>query len=273
MTHSIARIAAVVVAALALAAGPARAQGPVAPLTWLISFEAVPAVGLPEAVRGASYAKKRALLQESLATYRAAIVRAAGAAPADVGHWVGSGGYKTDVSPSATLQWNGDEAGARRLAAAFGLVHSQWSVLVWRYGVGADTPGAVGAFGVSFPAALDPARHEAALFRGLAQRLASDKLGFTRLGRRMVFLNIGSGIDDAAYAAALRETVAGGPPGLAVLPVRRAVAIFVENDWEKAKAGEDYERALGGPDAPAVAALRELRRRYGETVARWAAAP
>jgi hypothetical protein len=272
-----ARRALLAVAALAaLAPGPGgavRAQGVGAPETWLVSFEAVPAIGLPEAARGASFAKKRALLAQSLATYRPEILRALGIAPARVGHWTGAGGYKAEVSPSATLQWSGDEAGARRLAAAFGLVHTQWSVLVWRYGVPAGAPGAVGAFAIAFPAGLDPQRHEAALFRGLGARLASDKLGFTRLGRRMIFLNIGTGIDDAAYAAGLGATVAAGPPGLAVLPARRAIAIFVENDWAKARVGEEYERALGGPDSAAVAALRALRARYGEAVARWAAAP
>lgn len=264
-------LAASLAASIAFAAAGATAQGP-APETWLVSFEAVPAVGLPEGGRDASYARRRALLLESLASFRPAIVRAAGLRPERVGYWLGSGGYKTDVSPSATLQWTGDEAGARRLAAAFGLVHTQWSVLVWRYGVPVDAPGAVGAFSITFPPALDPVEHEGAIFRALGAALASDKLGFTRLGRRMVFLNIGAGIDDARFAAALANVTRAHGQGIRLQPPRRAVALFVENDWAKAANGEDYERVLGGADEPAVATLRAIRARYGETVARWAAA-
>ena len=179
------------------------------------------------------------------------------------------GGYGDEVNPAIHSNLQTTEAEARRLAAALGYVFRQYAVLVYDLAAEQSELRQVSA---RFPrGAVTPALAER--FFGLArQQLKSDKLGFSATRSRMIFINLNTGIADGAFAAGLARAAAEWPEaGIKIEPLKPVRAVLVENDWDKAKGGEEYVRQLGSASERLATALAVLQRRHDGRVRRWVA--
>src|SRR5262249_46924561 len=161
------------------------------------------------------------------------------------------------------------EIEARRLAAALGYVFRQYAVLM--YDLAAEQSELRQVSARFPPGTLTPA-HATRLF-GLARReLKSDKLGFSATRSRMIFINLNTRIADEAFAAGLGRAAAAWPEAaIKIEPPKPVRALLIENDWEKAKGGEDYVRQLGPHGERLAATLAVLQRRHDGRVRRWVA--
>lgn len=264
--RAIGRLAALA-AALCISAGAASAE---ALRNWRLSFEVLSSQhAQPPGGRKPSYAEKEALTRAALAEIVPHVWTALGATAARARSRVQAGGYGDAVNPAIHSNIQTREEEARRLAAALGYVFRQYAVIM--YDLGAD--GAELRYvAVRFPrGTLTPAL--ATRFFGLARaELKSHKLGFSGTRSRMIFINIDTGIADAAFAAGLGRAAAAWPePVLKVDPLKPVRAFLIENDWDKAKGGEDYVKRLEPQSERLAAALVQLQRRHDGRVRRWAA--
>jgi hypothetical protein len=254
-------------AALLVFAGGASAE---ALRNWRLSFEVLSSQhAQPPEGRRATYAEKDALTRAVLAEIVPHVWTTLGATAARARSRVQAGGYGDAVNPAIHSVIQTHEAEARRLAAALGYVFRQYAVIM--YDLAADR-GDLRYVAVRFPrGSLTPAL--ATRFFGLArEHLKSEKLGFSGTRSRMIFINIGTGIADAAFAEGLARAAAAWPgPGLKVDAPKPARAHLIENDWGKAKAGEDYARLLGPGSERLAAALAHLQQRHDGRVRRWVA--
>jgi len=250
-------------AAAILAAAPGLAE---APRTWRLAFEVISSQHAQPA-RKATYDEKDGLTRAALAELVPHVWTQLGAVASRARSRVRAGGYKDEINPAIHSNVVTGEAEARRLAAALGYVFRQWAVLM--YDLDAE-PGTHRYVSVRFPrGALNLERADRFFARARAQ-LASDKLGFSATGNRLVFINLATGIADDAFFAGLARAGADLPDdAIAVEPAKPARAFLIENDWEKSKDGEDFARLFGG-SAAALAALGRLRVRHDGRVRRWA---
>jgi hypothetical protein len=235
---------------------------------WRLSFEVLSSHhAQPPEGRKPSYAEKDALTRAVLAEIVPHVWTALGATSARARSRVQAGGYGDAVNPAIHSVIQTREAEARRLAAALGYVFRQYAVIM--YDLGAEGS-ELRYVAVRFPrGSLTPAL--ATRYFGLArEQLKSEKLGFSGTRSRMIFININTGIPDAAFAEGLGKAAAAWPdPVLKVDAPKPVRAFLIENDWDKAKAGEDYARQLG-PNAERLgAALAHLQRRHDGRVRRW----
>jgi hypothetical protein len=261
------KISALAVAALLLWAGGVSAE---APRRWLLSYEVLSSQhDVSVAKRAAPYADHEALTRQSLARLVPRVFAAMGAKPAAVRSRIGPGGYKDAVNPAIQSDLMTVEAEGKRLAAALGLVFEQWAVLLSDL---APERGETNYVSVAVTrGALTPARAEL-FFAHARWELASNKLGFSAFGNRMIFFNVATGIADPEFLAGLRRAAAAQPAlPLLVTGPHPARALFVENDWAKARDGEDYRRLIGA--AALEAPLRLLRDEHRAAVKRWVARP
>ena len=260
------RIAALLAALLAWA-GAASAE---ALRTWRLSFEVLSSQhALPDEGKKPSYADKDALTRAVLAEIVPYVWTTLGATAARARSRVLPGGYGDEVNPAIHSNLQTSEAEARRLAAALGYVFRQYAVIMYDLAAPESEVRQVSARFAR--GAVTPAL--AARFFGLArQQLKSEKLGFSATRSRMIFININTGIADDAFAEGLARAAAAWPEaGIKIEPPKPVRALLIENDWEKAKNGEDYVRALG-PNAERLAtALSALQRRHDGRVKRWIA--
>ena len=254
-------------AALLLFAGGASAE---ALRNWRLSFEVLSSHHpQPPAGRKATYAEKDALTRAVLAEIVPHVWTAVGATAARARSRVQAGGYGDTVNPAIHSNLQTHEIEARRLAAALGYVFRQYAVIMYDLAAEESEHRQVS---VRFPrGSLTPAL--ATRFFGLArEQLKSDKLGFSGTRSRMIFINLGTGIPDAAFAEGLAKAAAAWPePVLKVEAPKPVRAFLIENDWDKAMAGEDYVRQLGPDAGRLAAALAQLQRRHDGRVRRWAA--
>lgn len=262
--RAIGRLAALAAALLVLA-GTASAE---ALRNWRLSFEVLSSQhAQPREGRQAGYAEKDALTRAVLAEIVPHVWTTLGATAARARSRVQAGGYGDTVNPAIHSVIQTREADARRLAAALGYVFRQYAVIMYDLGAeGSD----LRYVAVRFPrGTLTPAL--AVRFFGLARgALKSGKLGFSGTRSRMIFININTGIADADFAAGLAKAAAAWPePVLKVDAPKPVRAFLIENDWEKAKAGEDYVRLLGPQSERRIAALGQLQRRHDGRVRRW----
>jgi hypothetical protein len=254
-----------VVLALCLAAASA-ARGD-EPRPWMLSVEVLSQIDpVPPKIARATYAQKEAFTRETLAATVPEILALMNVPRAALNARVSPGGYRDAIAPAIQGEAKLAEAEARRLAAALGYVFVQWSVLIADYGA---EGGAVSYFTLRYPrGALTTARAEAA-FAGLRRNLASDKLGFSSFGDRMIFLNLETGIGDAAFLTGLRRLhMAGVPLSVTIDGPGKAKAHFVGNDWDKARGGEGYEAIVGAEGKRTIAALRWIRAKHAAAVVR-----
>lgn len=262
--RAIGRLAALV-AALLVFAGGASAE---ALRNWRLSFEVLSSQhAQPPGGRKPSYAEKDALTRAALAEIVPHVWTTLGATAARARSRVQAGGYGDAVNPAIHSVIQTHEAEARRLAAALGYVFRQYAVIM--YDLAAEHSDLRHVV-VRFPrGSLTPAL--ATRFFGLArQHLKSDKLGFSGTRSRMIFININTGIPDAAFAEGLAKAAAAWPePVLKVDPPKPVRAFLIENDWDKAKSGEDYARLLGAHDERRAATLAQLQSRHDGRVRRW----
>jgi len=244
---------------LALAApGEGRAQD----AAHLISYEALPSVGLEVSFDAATYAEREAITAEAEATIVPEVFALLDMDAAAAETQVTPGGYllNTNASLQTRLPVAGEEAD--RFAAAVGYVFSQWSVLVTDFSA-AD--GGTGYAVVSFPEGALDADLAHAYFEhaaGVAEGLGG---GYTAFGDSMYFLNVRgadgpySGLEDPDFIALLGRAADGFGQADATIAESGAVeARFVGNDWDSAPDGADYLAVLGGPDTPVAAALADL---------------
>ncbi len=258
---------ALVLAALLVFAGAASAE---ALRNWRLSFEVLSSQhAQPPEGRKASYDEKDALTRAALAEIVPHVWTTLGAVATRARSRVQAGGYGTEVNPAIHSNLQTTEAEARRLAAALGFVFRQYAVIM--YDLRAEQSD-LRQVSVRFPRrSLTPAIAER--FFGLARRqLNSDKLGFSATFSRMIFINISTGLSDEALADGLARAAKEWPePTIKIEPPKPVRAFLIENDWGKAKAGEDYVRHFG-PNGPRLAAALEvLQRRHDGRVRRWVA--
>lgn len=225
-------------------------------------YEVIPSaqVELPAGKR--SYAARAELTNTVLREVAMSIVTAASIDPRETRSQIGPGGYECKVNPAIQCHTAIDEAGADRLAAAFGWVLRQSSVLV------ADLGEARGATGYAIvDLGDDPltSEHAEAFFLHAARTAAGLGEGFTAFGNEMLFLNLRdpatgqpySRLRDDAFVAALEQSAQDFGRGARVQGTGFADARLVENDWERAADGEQYmERLTSGVDLGLLAKLR-----------------
>jgi len=258
---------AALLAMLLVAASPASAE---ALRNWRLSFEVLSSQhAQPVEGRKATYAETEALTRAVLAEMVPHVWTKLGAVAMRARSRVLAGGYGDAVNPAVHSDIQTSEAEARRLAAALGYVFRQYAVLVYDLNVERSELRQVSA---RFPrGTVTPALAER-YFSLARKQLKSDKLGFSATRSRLIFINLNTGIADDAFAAGLARAAAEWPAaGIKIEPPKPVRAYLVENDWEKAKAGEDYVRRLGVVSEPLVAALAVLQRRHDDRVRRWVA--
>jgi len=234
----------VLCAAAALLSLPARAA------EWLIAFQAVPeqadAVYNQQAIQTAGLASELG----------PSVLGAVGLDPGAFDAEVVIGGYRGRISPSVVLHVDADAPTADRVAAAFGFVFRQSSVLVWQ---DAATGGTFAAL-VTFPS-LTPTLADFFFRNAIAVNLGLGG-GFTARDNRLLFLNLrdGSGkplsnLEDDGFAAGLRQA-AKAFGDIAVVTTARADAHLLARDAYAATLGQDPMPGLG-----------RLKNRRGELLA------
>lgn len=212
---------------------------------WLLAFEAV---GHDDSVPYAHRAETTAVLISELAP---AVLAAVGLDPGSFDAEITIGGYQSQTNAAVLLTVDGEEAAARRAAAAFGQVFEQQAVLIWREG-GGDTLAAAVAFPSLTPNLAD------LFFRNAGAVEPQLAGGFTARSNALVFLNLRgadgkplNGLDDESFVATLEKaTLAFG--GIATVAPSRVRAMLVERS--------DYAALIG----PAQAAVERLRLRRTE---------
>jgi hypothetical protein len=255
----------------ALWATAAAAQDGGATETWLISYETLPSAQVALNLDAATYAQKAEVAAEALAAISPGVIAAVGLDPAKIETELTPGGYLLETNPSLQARGAMDEDQATRLAAGFGYVFRQWSVLASLID---ETAGDTAYVTVAFPeGGLSPDAAQAFFEAAAAQ---DDGLGggYTAFGDEMIFLNVRdaerqpySGLEDVAFAAKLGAAAGGfDAADLRVAGAGYARALFVGNDWETAPDGEHYALLLG--DAAAVAKLDALRAEHTALVER-----
>lgn len=261
-------------AALALAAAFAAALAGAslaaaeAQRNWRISFEVLSSLhAQPPEGRKASYDEKDVLTRTALAEIVPHVWISVAPVAARSRSRVRAGGYHDQVNPAIHSNVTISEGEARRLAAALGYVFRQYAVLLYDLDPG---HGDLRYVSVRFPRGSVTPALAAQFFARARAQLKSDKLGFTATNSRLVFINLGTGIADDAFAEGLGLAAADLPQaGIKIEPLKPARAVLIENDWEKAKEGEEYARLLG-PDGERIAALlAQLRSRHDGRVRRW----
>ncbi len=247
MMLSVSRRAALVglLAAFLVAASPARAAD------WLVAFQAVP--DEPDGV----YAKQAARTASLATEFGPAILSAIGLDPGSFDAEVVIGGYRGHTAPSVVLHLD-PGADVDRIAAAFGLVFAQSSVLVWR---DARSGGSL-AVAVAFPS-LTPTLADY-FFRTAAGVDPALAAGFTAQDSRLLFINLrgstrnpSDSLDDDHFTAGLRRAAAAFG-GLATVTTGRVDAHLVSG-------GEPEFR--GRLNAGALPQLEKLKARRAELVA------
>jgi hypothetical protein len=254
-------------AALLVFAGGASAE---ALRNWRLSFEVLSSQhAQPPEGRKASYDEKDALTRQALAEIVPHVWTKLGAVAARARSRVQAGGYGDEVNPAIHSNLQTHEAEARRLAAALGFVFKQYAVIM--YDLAAEQSDVRQVSARFARGSLTPAL--AARFFGLARKqLASDKLGFSATRSRMIFINLNTGIADEAFAAGLTRAAADWPGmNIKIDPPKPVRAFLIENDWGKAKHGEQYVRQLGPTGERLAADLEVLQRRHDGRVKRWTA--
>ncbi len=209
---------------------------------WLLSFEVVPADD------SQPYSTRAAQTAEVIVELGPVVLEAVGIDPSLFDVEVAPGGYRGRINPSVMLPLDGERDAAERVAAAFGSVFGQESVLVWREGSGDSLVGMVDMPSLT----SNLADHFFRLATAMNPALGG---GFSSRGNRMYFINLRgrdgkpfSGLDDAAFAQALR-TVAERLGGFVTVSSGPVDARLVERDA--------YGALVGGQ----AAALERLRAR------------
>ncbi|MCW5774374.1 MAG: hypothetical protein KIT16_22210 [Rhodospirillaceae bacterium] len=256
-----ARLAAMLAVFCALA-GQAGAE---AARNWRLSFEVLSDRHV-QPNRKATYEEKERLTRAALAEIVPYVWTTLDAEASRARSRVRPGGYGDAVNPAIHSNLLTTETEARRLAAGLGYVFRQAAVLMYDIN-GKD--GDLRFVSVRFPRGTLTRQRAEAFFAAARGVLKSDKLGFSALGSRMVFINIRTGIADDAFAAGLVRA-AESDATIKVEPPVPARAVLIENDWDKAKEGEDYAKLFADKDGKVEPALAKLRRRFDGRVRRWA---
>jgi len=249
----------------------APAPAPVAPTgpTLLFSYEALTfkSLGLDE--NKAQYPERAAFTEQVRDTELPKILELLKLPADQVQTEVTPGGYELHTNASLQSAFETDPDTATRLAAALGYTFRQWSVLVTDFtpeGQG-NTAFAVVTFKDHAPTGPEAQafyEHAASVNKGLGG-------GYTAFGHDLFFLNIAdstgkvySGLDDATFVAELTKA-AGSFTQTPVSVTRsgRVDARFVENDWAKAKTGQDYAKILG---RDLTRKLTQLRREHDKAL-------
>jgi hypothetical protein len=251
-------------AALALlTAAPAAAE---AMRNWRLAFEVLSPLHAQPAGRKATYHDKERLTRAALAEIVPNVWTTLDIEATRARSRVRLGGYGTEINPAIHSHLLITETKARRLAAALGYVFRQSAVLLYDLTV---AEGEQHYVTVRFARRTLTLARVAAYFARARTDLGSDKLGFSELGPRLIFINIDTGIADAAFAAGLRRAALRHPE-IKVEPPRPVRAIFIGNDWSKSPGGEDYVKLLGPASGQIMPELTKLQRRFDGRVRRWA---
>lgn len=241
-------------------AAPAAPVGP----TQLFSYEALTFKSLGFKEGKATYDQRAAFTEQVRQKELPQILAALNIPAADVQTEVTPGGYQLHTNASLQSAFEADAKTSDLFAASVGYVFRQWSVLITDFTP--DGQGNTGFAVVTFDQPPSGAQaqaffeHAASVNKGLGG-------GYTAFGRDLFFLNIAdstgkaySGLDDAAFVAELTKAAESFTQAPAkVSRSGRVDARFVENDWDKAKTGQDYARILG-PEL--TAKLTKLRREH-----------
>jgi hypothetical protein len=224
---------------------------PVAP-TMLFSYEALTFKPFGFDEKKASYAQRAAVTEQVMEAELPKILDLLKIPADQVQTELTPGGYEMQTNASLQSAFETDPETASRFAAALGYAFRQWSVLITDFTP--DGPGNTAFAVVTFKDHAPSGDEAQAFFEHAASVNKGLGGGYTAFGHDLFFLNIAdstgkaySGLDDATFVAELTkaaESFTATP--VSVTRSGRADARFVENDWDKAKTGQDYARILAG---------------------------
>lgn len=234
----------------------------------LISFETVlqhcnAPCAMPE-----DYESKAALTREAARRILPKLLEAAGVAPEKAETALTFGGYLLRTNPSLLMEVEAGAEEAARLAAMTGYVFRQESVLVWRL---KGDEACTGAVRISFPDVTLTSALAQRFFETAASRHAGLGGGYTAFGNEMIFLNLSgeegaySGLDDAAFAAALDGAAKSFTPAAKAERQDCAEAALISNDWQEEREGHAYLRLIA--DEGLAGELAELQTEHAASAA------
>ncbi|HEY0833271.1 MAG TPA: hypothetical protein VGE72_05115 [Azospirillum sp.] len=209
----------------------------------------------------ASFDRRSTATARAAGTLVPAILRVLGHDPARARTELTYGGWQVRTNPTLHTVMPVSEEAADRLAAAFGFVFRQDSVMVFRF-LDHNEPGTfVGFVGLRDPT---PARAQR-FFASAAKAHPGLGIGYTMHQGSMLFFNVTddkgvpySGLSDPEFIHTL-GLIGRACKEAGLTRDTRAEARFVGNDWKTAPDGQDYARRL---DPMTVGALATLRGRH-----------
>lgn len=245
---------------LALAAPLASAQ-------TYVAYQAIPGTdtGWPDIAR-LDYAARERLSEAAQRDILPGVVKALGLQALET--QIVPGGYMLKTDPSFVTSFPpGEDEAALRFAAALGYVLRQDSMLVFAV----DEPrGDSLTMRVAFEQCVTPELAQrfflraAAIDKGLGG-------GFTAFGCEMLFINLRddkgqpySGLDDAAFTAALGRASSGFSPPARIAGTFRTRTVLIGEGWPGNKGGALYIERLGSLPVETIAPLDLLSYRFGD---------
>ena len=234
-----------------------------------VAYQAIPGTdtGWPDIGR-LNYAQRQHLTQQVGVAIVPAVIRTLGLQSLGLQTQIVPGGYLLKTDPSLVTRFpQGEEEAALRFAAALGYVLRQDSMLVFAVD---EQRGDSLTVRVAFEQCLTPELAQrffvraAAIHKGLGG-------GFTAFACEMLFINLRddkakpySGLDDAAFAAALGRATSNFETPATIAGSFRARTVLIGEGWPGNKGGALYIERLGSLPVEAIAPLDLLSYRFGD---------
>lgn len=234
-----------------------------------VAYQAIPGTdtGWPDIAR-LDYAARERLSEAVQRDILPGVVKALGLQSLGLQTQIVPGGYMLKTDPSFVTRFPpGEEEAALRFASAIGYVLRQDSVLVFAVD---EARGDSLTMRVAFEQCVTPELAQrfflraAAIDKGLGG-------GFTAFACEMLFINLRdekgqpySGLDDAAFAAALGRASSGFAPPARIAGTFRTRSVLIGAGWPGSKGGALYIERLAGLPVDAIAPLDLLSYRFGD---------
>jgi hypothetical protein len=258
------RLALFVVAALVWA-GVASAQNFI-----YVAYQAIPGTrtGWPDIAR-LDYSARQRLSEDVQRRILPDVVHTLGLQAMALETQIVPGGYLLRTDPSFVTRFPPmEEEAALRFAAALGYVLRQDSMLVFAVD---QSNGQSSTVRMRFAGNCLTPQTAQRFFEQAARASKGLGGGYTAFGCEMLFINLRddegkpySGLDDAAFAAALERATRGFAPPATVAGSFRARTVLIGEGWPGSKGGALYIQRLGSLPVEAIAPLDLLSYRFGD---------